>query len=165
MFKNYLLVAFRNLTKNKAFSFINLTGLAIGMAACLLILQYVSFELSFDNFHAKKDRIYRINQDRFENGKLSTRWAGGSFAPGTSFKANFPEVEDFVKISPAGDILLSYKDQKMLVTNDYFVSNSFFNIFSYQLLSGNPKTALSEPNSVVISESVAQRLFHNQNPV
>ena len=82
MLKNYLLVAFRNLTKNKAFSFINIVGLAIGMAACLLILQYVTFELSYDNFHAKKDRIYRINQDRYENGKLATRWAGGSFAPG-----------------------------------------------------------------------------------
>ena len=165
MLKNYLLIAFRNLTKHKGFSFINIVGLAIGMAACLLILQYVSFELSFDNFHAKKDRIYRINQDRFENGKLSTRWAGGSFAPGTSFKANFPEVEDFVKISPAGDILLSYKNEKMLVNNDYFVSDAFFKIFSYPLISGDPKTALKEPNTVVISESVAKKLFKNQNPV
>ena len=86
MLKNYLLVAFRNLSKNKAFSFINIVGLAIGMAACLLILQYVSFELSFDNFNVKKDRIYRINQDRYNNGKLSTQWAGGAFAPGSAFK-------------------------------------------------------------------------------
>jgi len=165
MFKNYLLVAFRNLTKNKAFSFINIVGLAIGMAACLLILQYVTFELSYDNFHAKKDRIYRVNQDRYENGKLSTRWAGGAFAAGSEFKANFPDIEDFVKIAPAGDILLSYKNQKMSVANNYFVTNSFFNVFSYPLIAGDPKTALTEPNSVVISQSVADKLFHNQNPI
>ena len=69
MIKNYLLIAFRNLLKNKGFSFINIFGLAIGMAACLLILQYVTFELSFDKFHTKGDRIYRINQDRYDNGK------------------------------------------------------------------------------------------------
>ncbi|HTD99597.1 MAG TPA: ABC transporter permease [Mucilaginibacter sp.] len=165
MLKNYLLVAFRNLTKHKAFSFINIVGLAIGMAACLLILQYVTFELSFDNFHAKKDRIYRINQDRFNNGKLSTRWAGGAFAPGTVFKASLPEIEDFVKMVPAGEVLINYKDSKIVIKNDYFVSNSFFNIFSYPLLSGDPKTALKDPNSVVITETVAKKLFHNVAPL
>src|SRR6202012_3824744 len=167
MFKNYLLVAFRNLTKNKGFSFINISGLAIGMAACLLILQYVSFELSFDNFHVKKDRIYRINQDRYDNGKLSTRWAGGAFAPGSEFKAQLPEIEDFVKMVPAGQVLVNYKDQKMVVKDqyDYFVSGSFFNIFSYPLISGDPNTALKEPNTVVISETIAQKLFHNSNPM
>src|SRR6478735_5336635 len=77
MIKNYLRVAFRNLIRNSAFSFINISGLAIGMAACLLILQYVSFELSYDNFIAKGDRLYRLNQDRYTGGKLSTRWAAG----------------------------------------------------------------------------------------
>jgi putative ABC transport system permease protein len=165
MLKNYLLVAFRNLSKNKSFSFINIAGLAIGMAACLLILQYVTFELSFDNFHAKKARIYRINQDRYDNGKLSTRWAGGAFAPGSEFKAQLPEIEDFVKMVPAGQALISYKDQKIVIKDDYFVSGSFFNIFSYPLLSGDPKTALKEPNTVVISADVAHKLFKNSNPV
>ncbi|MEZ2335022.1 ABC transporter permease [Mucilaginibacter sp. RCC_168] len=165
MLKNYLLVAFRNLSKNKAFSFINIVGLAIGMAACLLILQYVSFELSFDNFHAKKDRIYRINQDRYNNGKLSTQWAGGAFAPGSAFKAVLPEIEDFVKIVGAGQLLANYKDQKMVIKNNYFASPSIFNIFSFPFISGDPKTALREPNTVVISEEVAQTLFRNANPV
>jgi putative ABC transport system permease protein len=165
MLKNYLLVAFRNLTKNKGFSFINIFGLAIGMAACLLILQYVTFELSYDNFHAKKNQIYRINQDRYDNGKLSTRWAGGAFAPGSEFKAQLPEIEDFVKLVPAGQVLVNYKDQKIVVKDDYFVGGSFFNIFSYQLLSGDPKTALKEPNTVVISAGIAHKLFHNADPV
>ncbi|WP_426671698.1 ABC transporter permease [Mucilaginibacter sp. McL0603] len=167
MIKNYLLVAFRNLTKNKGFSFINIFGLAIGMAACLLILQYVTFELSFDKFHTKGDRIYRINQDRYDNGKLSTRWAGGAFAPGSEFKVQLPEIEDFVKMVPAGQVLVNYKDQKIIVKDqyDYFVSGSFFNIFSYPLISGDPNTALKEPNTVVISETIAQKLFHNSNPM
>jgi putative ABC transport system permease protein len=165
MFKNYLLIAFRNLSKNKAFSFINIVGLAIGMAACLLILQYVSFELSFDNFNAKKDHIYRINQDRYNNGKLSTQWAGGAFAPGSAFKAVLPEIEDFVKIVGDGQVLANYKDQKMVIKNNYFAGESFFNIFSYPLIGGDPKTALKDPYTVVISEDVAQRLFHNINPV
>jgi putative ABC transport system permease protein len=167
MIKNYLLIAFRNLVKNKGFSFINIFGLAIGMAACLLILQYVTFELSFDKFHTKGDRIYRINQDRYDNGKLSTRWAGGAFAPGSEFKAQLPDIEDFVKMVPAGQVLVNFKDQKIVVKDqyDYFVSGSFFNIFSYPLLSGDPKTALQEPNSVVISETIAKKLFNNSNPV
>ncbi|WPU92998.1 ABC transporter permease [Mucilaginibacter sabulilitoris] len=165
MLKNYLLVAFRNLSKNKAFSFINIVGLAIGMAACLLILQYVSFELSYDNFHSKKDRIYRINQDRYNNGKLSTRWAGGTFAAGSVFKTALPEIEAFVKIVEAGQSLANYKDQKMVIKNNYYVSTSFFNIFSFPLISGDPETALKEPNTAVISEEIAQTLFHNINPV
>src|SRR6202165_4705794 len=98
MIKNYFLIAFRNLSKNKAFSFINITGLAIGMAAGLLIIQYVAFELSYDNFHVKKDRVFRVSQDRYEHGKLATQWAGGAFAAGNAFKNNFPEVEDYVKL-------------------------------------------------------------------
>jgi putative ABC transport system permease protein len=167
MLKNYFRVALRNLAKNKGFSFINIFGLAVGMAACLLILQYVAFELSFDKFHAKGERIYRINQDRYDNGKLSTRWAGGAFAPGSEFKAQFPEIEDFVKMVPAGQVLVSYKNQKIVVKDqyDYFVSGSFFNIFSYPLISGDRNTALKEPNTVVLSETVAHKLFGNADPL
>src|ERR1700754_2629308 len=98
MLKNYLKIAFRNIKKHKGYSGINIIGLAIGIAACLLILQYVSFELSYENFHAKKDRIYRVKQDRFDNGKLSTEWAGGAYAVGNSFKDAIPEIEDYVKM-------------------------------------------------------------------
>ncbi|MFC0515193.1 ABC transporter permease [Mucilaginibacter angelicae] len=165
MLKNYLLVAFRNLSKNKAFSAINIVGLAIGMAACLLILQYVSFELSYDDFHTKKDRVFRINQDRYNNGKLSTQWAGGAFAPGTAFKDALPEIEDYVKIVGAGQTIANYKDQKMVILNDYYVSTAFFKIFSFPLINGDPNTALKEPNTAVITEEIANKLFHGVNPV
>src|SRR5882724_10576140 len=98
MLKNYLKIAFRNIMRHKAYSGINILGLAIGIAACLLILQYVAFELSYENFHSRKDRIYRVRQDRFDNGKLSTQWAAGAYAVGNSFKDAIPEIEDFVKL-------------------------------------------------------------------
>ncbi len=146
MIKNYLLIALRNLKKNKAFSFINIVGLAIGMAAGLLIIQYVVFDLSYDNFHVNKERIYRVAQDRYNNGKLSTQWAGGAFAVGSKFKANFPEIEDFVKVVVNGSVLATYQDQRLTLDKTYFAGKSFFNIFSYSLISGDPKTALQEPN-------------------
>ena len=164
MFKNYLLVAFRNLKKNKAFSFINILGLAIGMAACLLIIQYVTYELSFDSFHANKARIFRVDQDRYNNGKLSTKWTAGAFAVGSAIKV-LPEVQDVVKLVGAGDVLASYKDQKMVIHNTYFASQGFFNVFSFPLLSGDPKTALKDPNTVVISQEIADKLFHGTDAV
>ncbi|MDP9080621.1 MAG: ABC transporter permease [Bacteroidota bacterium] len=165
MIKNYLLIAFRNLKKNKAFSFINIVGLAIGMAAGLLIIQYVVFELSYDNFHVKKDRVFRVSQDRYNNGKLSTQWAAGAFAVGSKFKANFPEIEDFVKVVGAGSVLATYQDQRITLDKVYFAGNSFFKIFSYQMVSGDPKTALLEPFSVVITETNAKKLFGKVNPI
>jgi len=165
MLKNYLLVAFRNLSKNKAFSAINIVGLAIGMAACLLILQYVSFELSFDDFHIKKNRVFRINQDRYNNGKLSTQWAGGAFAPGNAFKADLPEIEEYVKIVGAGQTIANYKDQKMVIQNVYYVSDAFFKTFTFPLINGDPNTALKEPNTAVITRHIAGKLFHGLNPV
>lgn len=165
MIKNYLLVAFRNLSKNKGFSFINIFGLAIGMAACLLILQYVTFELSFDNFQAKKDRVFRVTQDRYERGKLSTQWAGGAFAEGNAFKNNFPQVEDYLKIVSAGSVLAVNNDTKIVLEKSYFAGPSFFNFFSYPLIAGDPKTALKEVNSAVITDAVAKKLFGNANAV
>src|SRR3954466_8226460 len=104
MFKSYLRIAWRNIRRHKAYSAINILGLAIGIAACLLILQYGSFELSFENFQANKDAIYRVEQDRYDNGKLSTQWAAGAFAVGNSFKDALPEVEDYVKVVENGRV-------------------------------------------------------------
>src|ERR1700761_7135203 len=144
MIKNYLLIAVRNLQKNKAFSFINIFGLAVGMAAGLLIIQYVSFELSFDDFQAKKDRVYRVTQDRYDRGKLSTQWAGGGFAEGNNFKNNFPQIEDFVKLVGAGSVLAINNDKKIVLEKSYFATPSFFSVFSYPLVHGDPKTALKD---------------------
>jgi len=165
MIKNYLLIAIRNLKKNKAFSFINIFGLAVGMAAGLLIIQYVTFELSFDDFHPKKNRIFRVTQDRYDRGKLSTQWAGGAFAAGNAFKNNFPQVEDYVKVVGNGSILAINNDRKLVLEKSYFAGPSFFNIFGYPLMSGDPKTALRDVNSAVITEKVAKNLFGTDDAV
>src|SRR6516164_11381495 len=104
MFKNYLTTAWRNLMKNKTFSLINIAGLAIGIAGCMLILQYVAFELSYENFQTNKNRIYRVQQDRYDNGKLSTQWAAGAFGVGNAFKDAIPEIEDYVKLVQNGRV-------------------------------------------------------------
>ena len=115
MIKNYFKIAWRNIKRHKAYAGINILGLAIGIAACLLILQYVSFELSYEDFHDKKDRIYRVQQDRYDNGKLSTQWAAGAYAVGNSFKEAIPEIEDYVKVVDNGEVVTA--DQQPAVKN------------------------------------------------
>ncbi|TSJ41080.1 FtsX-like permease family protein [Mucilaginibacter corticis] len=164
MIKNYLRIVFRNLAKHTAFSFINIVGLAVGMAACLLILQYVSFELSYDNFQAKGDRLYRINQDRYTGGKLSTSWAAGASAAGPAFKAAFPnEIEDYVKLISTGKLLVTYQGKSIVIPNNFLVGANFFKMFSYPLLQGDVNTVLNEPRSVVLSVSMAKKLFGDVN--
>ena len=100
MFENYFKTAVRNLFKHKVFSIINVFGLALGIAACLLILQYVWFEWSYDNFHEKGNRIFRVQQNRYNEGKLSTQWAAGAAGIGPAVKDHIPEVESFAKLAP-----------------------------------------------------------------
>jgi putative ABC transport system permease protein len=165
MIRNYFKIALRNMLRNKAFSAINIVGLALGVAACILILQYVAFELSYDNFHQNGSEIYRVQQDRYNEGKLSTQWAAGAYAVGNSFKDAFPEVRDYVKLLGRGNSLLDYGDRSIKVEKYYLASSSFFTMFSYPLILGNPKTALAETNTIVLSESVSKRLFGNENPL
>jgi putative ABC transport system permease protein len=165
MIKNYIKIAWRNIIRNKTFSAINIVGLSLGIAACILILQYVAFELSFDDFHKNKDQIYRVRQDRYNEGKLSTQWAAGTYAVGNSFKDAFSEVQDYVKLIRHRPTMMDYGDRSLKVEKVYTASSSFFNIFSYPLLSGDARTALTEPNTVVLSESVAKNFFGSENPV
>src|SRR6476661_9343940 len=145
MIKNYFKIAWRNIKRQKAYSGINIFGLAIGIAGCLLILQYVSFELSYENFQVNKNRIYRIQQDRYDNGKLSTQWAAGAYAVGNSFKDAIPEIEDYVKLVSRDAVIAERDNQPLKIEKVYFATNSFFNVFTYSLLGGNRSNALKEP--------------------
>ncbi len=121
MVANYLIIALRNLFKHKIFSFINIFGLAIGIAASLLIIQYVRFELSYDKFEANAPRIYRLEQDRFNDGKLSTQWAAGAAGIGKLVKgAILPEVESYAELIGANGAIVSYKDQEFRENQMYF---------------------------------------------
>src|SRR5215470_8586421 len=134
MIKSYLKIAWRNMMRQKAYSGINILGLAIGIAACLLILQYVSYELSYENFQDKGSRIYRVQQDRYDKGKLSTQWAAGAFAVGNSFKDAIPEIEDYVKVIGNGAVTAAVNNQPLKIEKIYFTTNSFFDVFSYPLI-------------------------------
>ncbi len=165
MLKNYFTIAWRNTMRHKAYSAINIFGLAIGIAACLLILQYVLFELSYENFQVNKDQIYRVQQDRYDNGRLSTQWAAGAFAVGNSFKDAIPEVEDYVKVVGNGRVTTEIKNQPIKIEKVYFASSSFFNVFTHPLLGGNKNTALKEPFTAALSETTARKLFGTTNVV
>ncbi|MCB0836767.1 MAG: ABC transporter permease [Bacteroidetes bacterium] len=161
MLKNYLVIAYRNLLRHKVFSLINILGLAIGMAVCLLIFQFVSFEVSYDQFHKYKSDIYRIRLDRYDKGELSTQWAGGSAAVGHATKANFPEVLSHSVLHSLQGVI-SYDNREFREENIFWASDSTLVLFSFPLLEGDPKTALVEPYSVVITESAAKKYFGDE---
>lgn len=159
MFKNYLIITWRNLFRNKAYSAINIGGLAIGITACLLILQYVAFETSYENFHEKKDRVYRVKQERYNGGKLETEWAGGAFAVGNHFKETIPEIEEYVKVMQSGDIIVEVKDEILKIDEVFYATNSFFDVFSYALIAGDVASVLKEPGTAAISETMAIMIY------
>src|SRR6187402_2057861 len=159
MIKNYFKIAWRNIIRQKGYSGINIIGLAIGIAACLLILQYVSFELSYENFHTNKERIYRVQLDRFDNGKISTQWAAGAYAAGNSFKDAIPEIEDYVKLVPRDPVIAELNNQPIKINTVFYATNSFFSMFTYPLITGDKKTALTEPFTAAISETTARTLY------
>lgn len=164
MLSNYLKIAWRNLKRQRLFSFLNLLGLAIGMAASLLILEYVQYERGFDSFHENADRIYRVKLDRYTHGELSTEWAGGCAAVGFEARVNLPEVEAFTTLHKTND-LLSYGDKHIRYEDMYYTSDEFFKVFSYELIAGNPETALKEPYTIVLPEGIARNIFGEEDPM
>ncbi len=163
MFRNYFKIALRNLWKHKAFSAINILGLSVGMTACFLIFMYVKFELSYDNFHTKAERTYRVVTDLKTPSDLINT-SGPAWAVPPNIKRDFPEVEDFVRFSQ-NSFLLRKGDVKFQETESAYADSSFFKVFDFKLLKGNPNTALSEPLSIVLSESAAKKYFGKENPL
>ena len=158
MIRNYLKIAYRSLNRHKFFSLVNICGLAIGIAAFGIIALYVTDELSYDRYNVKADRIFRVVQHG--------RWGKGSFdlaitsAPyGPALKADYPEVEDAVRIDPEGGGKISYKEKQIMAPDVAFADNSLFNLFSFHFLEGDPRSALSQPHSIVLTETLAQKLF------
>lgn len=166
MIRNYLITTFRSLLKHKFVSAINLCGLAIGMTAFLLMVQFVMFELSYDDFHEKSADIYRVESNFFLNGVMTDDWATSSAGYATAMQRAFPDVRKFARIYlQSNERIVSYADIKHREKNVFFADASLFDIFSFELLQGNPGTALAEPNTVVISESAARKYFGDADPI
>jgi putative ABC transport system permease protein len=157
MFKSFFKIAIRQLRKNIAFSMINIAGLTIGIACCMLILLYIKDELSFDRFHQQKDHIYHLTCTRSEQDGSIKKFAIAGLVQGPAFKAEIPEIQAFTRVNPKEIVTKSGND----VFNERvtWVDASFFNIFTFPLLSGNPATALSDQHSIVISEEGAAKYF------
>ena len=163
MLKNYLKIAIRNILRNKFYSSINIVGLSIGLAACLLILQYVSFELSYDQFNKNESDIYRVVNDRYQNGKLIQHGTITYSGIGPAMKSDFPEVVNYTRVEPELNRIISYNAQKIGGQNLLFVENSFLNMFTYPLIAGNSATALKAPYSAILSQTLAKKIFNVRN--
>lgn len=165
MLRNYLTTAWRNLKRQKGYAAINVFGLTLGLAACLLIALYVQHEWSHDRFHEQSDRIYRVlEQDTSDSA--GSGWTAQMQGPmGPALAADFPEVEQAVRFHPEGETLLRTEDRRFYEEDGYRTDPSIFDVFSLQLQHGNPKTALSQPNAIVLTESLAAKYFGEQNPL
>ena len=158
MIKNYFKIAFRNLARHKGFSAINIFGLAFSLAAFLLIVLFVSDELSFDRSHANASRIYRVIQHaRWAENDLHLATTSAPFS--TALKAEFTGIEEATRILPEGGGMITYNNKTIKAENVFFADNSIFKIFTFPFLFGDPATALGEPQAIVISESLAKKLF------
>jgi predicted permease len=165
MLKNYFKTAIRNLLRNKSYAVINITGLTVGIAACLLIYLLTSYHLSFDTFHTKKDRIYRaVTASKMENETTYT--AGIPFAVTRGLREDFPELSKVASILGSGNDQITVLDQQNLpgkkykeARGFYFAEPELFEIFDFKWLAGDPKTALSDPNTVVLTQQIAEKYF------
>jgi putative ABC transport system permease protein len=173
MFKNYVTVAWRNVRRHWGFALINVTGLAVGMACCLLITIYVRDELSYDRYHENAERIYRvIHVSRYgENPQTLPPPAPKDFqvwgnAPvGSALKADFPEVLEVVQFTGRKSLLLQHGERRFQEEDTFYADSTVFEVFSWPLLAGDPDRALTAPYSIVLTQSAAQKYFGDENAV
>jgi putative ABC transport system permease protein len=165
VFKNYIKIAFRNLIKLKTYSFINITGLAVGMASTILILLWVQDELSFDRFHQDADRIYRITDyEKYSNGEEVT-FSMNPPALASALKDEYPEIADAVRIRKLSNVVVQYGEKFFSEDGMLFADPSFLEVFSFPLVNGNKENALINPQSIVITEKMALKYFGKEHPI
>jgi len=164
MIKNYFKTAWRNLWKNKVYSSINVIGLAVGMAACILILVFVTYERSFDNFHKKN--IYRLNEvQKFEGMEATQKVALSMFPMAPTLKQEFPEIKNYTRIFANGKVPLFYNDKKVYIRRVCFVDSTFLDIFDFASLKGDRHSMLQKSKSIVLTRSVAESFFGKEDPI
>lgn len=160
MFKNYLKVAFRNIVRHKAFSTINIAGLAIGMTCSIFILLWVQNELSYDRFHANADKTYRIVADA-SGFKAAVNCAG---MPG-ELRAKLPQVKNTVRLSVPQAAILEYKNNRFDENNLFYADSTFLQVFSFPLVKGDRKTAMMRPDALMLTEEMAVKYFGKEDPI
>jgi putative ABC transport system permease protein len=160
MIRNYFKVIYRSLIRNKTYSIINILGLSAGLAMCIIILEYVKYEKSYDRFHSKSKDIYRVIIEFNDPGQAPSTDAANYAPAGQALKNDFPEVISATCISPEyGRVVLQYNEKAFEEQKVYYADSSFFSVFDFKLLEGDPKTALAEPASIILSRTSAERYF------
>ena len=158
MFGNYVRIAWRNLTRNKMYAAITIGGITIGMSAFWLISLYVADEFSYDRFHEKANRIVRVAQHtRWDGGNISQASTSAPFAG--ALKKEYAEIEEATRIVMEGDGIINYNDKALQVGDIFFADSNIFNVFTFPMLYGDPKTALQVPQAIVLTESLATKNF------
>ncbi|WP_183557338.1 ABC transporter permease [Mucilaginibacter sp. SP1R1] len=166
MIRNILLVTYRNLVKNKTYTFINVTGLALGMAAFILITAFVNFEKSFDRMHPDAAGIYRVESQFYRGDNLTDSWPTSTNGYAPAMKANLPEIQSYARINWSNsERVVKYNNTKYREQHVCFADSNFFSFFAYPLVKGDPLTVLKEVNTMVISQSAAKKYFGNADPV
>lgn len=165
MFKNYFKIAYRNLLRNKTYAFINLFGLGISIAAVILIMLYIRFEFSFDDFHSSEDRLYRVSVKTYKEGNL--RYDSPIFVPpiGPAMVRDFPEVENYTRFSTDRTSYFYINEKPVRVNEIIYADSTFFDIFNFDLIAGTTENALKNPYSIVLTEKTAEKLFGSTNPI
>ncbi len=160
MLRNYLKIAFRSLRKSKGFTALNIIGLAAGLGVCLLIVLYVTDELSYDRYNVNADRIYRIDQDLYLNNTQYDAATTSKFF-GPTLVASYPKIQEMVRFRNPGDQLVRKGSDHILEHHFVFADSTIFKVFTLPLIAGDPNTALNNPHSIVIDESAARRYFNS----
>src|ERR1700749_1935718 len=164
MIKNYLKIAWRNIWKNKVFSAINIVGLSVGMAACIVIMLFVGYEKSFDTFHTKN--IYRLNEVQTVGSQGTTQKVGLSMFPmGPTLKMEFPEIKNFTRVHWMNKYQLTQNNTRIFLPQIFFVDSTFLRMFDFKMIRGDRQTALLKPHSALITEETARRLFGDSDPM
>jgi putative ABC transport system permease protein len=164
MIKNYLKIAWRNIWKNKVFSAINIIGLSVGMAACIVIMLFVSYEKSFDNFHTKN--IYKLNEVQTIGQEGATQKVGLSeFLMGQTMKTDYPEIKSYTRVHWGNKYQLTQGEKRVFLPQIFFVDSTFLNIFDFKVIRGDRQTALLKPHTAMLTEETAKKLFGDADPI
>jgi len=164
MIKNYFKIAFRNMMRNKTFSFINIAGLGLSMAVCLLLIMMIKDANQYDHFHPNNGRVYRINTEALRKGGGKEPYASSPYTVGAALASNYTGVEEWTMFNSQlrGDIAA---EERRFSFTMHFTNESFFKLFGFTLKEGNIVTALNEPNTIVLTKELSEKLFPDSNAI
>jgi putative ABC transport system permease protein len=164
MLKNYIITAWRNITKDKFYTLLNIVGLAIGLTAAIFIFLYIVDELTYDKSHLNYKRIYRLESHFMINGKDDV-FAATQIPLGPTMKDEYPEIEEYVRFAPTGTLFMKYGEREFQEDSIVFADSTIFNVFTHPIVKGDSKTMLSRPYTLVMTESLARKYFGDDDPV